>query len=113
MGVAVGIGVVGSDVSVGRGVSVGSGASALAVAKAACPVNATTVEMWLGGKGVGADSADCEQADKSVTMNAVIRILYFMMGWESTSRRIHSIELTISKILRDVLFTVRKWRCIY
>ena len=43
--VTVGSGVVGMGVSVGRDVSVGRGAIALAVAKAACPVNATTVEM--------------------------------------------------------------------
>jgi hypothetical protein len=70
-------------VSVGRGVSVGKGAIALAVAKAACPVNPTTVEMKLGGKGVGVDSKriDCEQADKSVRMDATIRILCFMGDW--------------------------------
>ena len=81
VGVTVGSGVVGMGVSVGVGVSVGSGANALAVAKAACPVNATTVEMWLGGKVWGTDTADCEQADKSVRMDATIRILYFMAGW--------------------------------
>ena len=43
--VAVGSGVVGNGVSVGNGVLVGMGAIALAVAKAACPVNTTTVEM--------------------------------------------------------------------
>ena len=83
--VAVGSGVSGMDVSVGggRGVLVGSGAEALAVAKIACPVNATTVEMELGGKGVGVDAerTDCEQADKSVRMDATIRILCFMVDW--------------------------------
>ena len=43
--VAVGSGVVGNGVSVGNGVLVGRGANALAVAKAACPVKTTTVEI--------------------------------------------------------------------
>jgi len=46
VGVAEGSGVVGTGVSVGTSVSVGGaevGTKALAVAKAACPVNATTV----------------------------------------------------------------------
>ena len=81
VGVAVGSGVVGTAVSVAVGVSVGRGANALAVAKAACPVNATTVEIWLGGRGVDTASIDCEQADKSAGRKAAIRILCFMVGW--------------------------------
>jgi hypothetical protein len=50
------------------------------VAKAACPVNATTVEMWLGGKGVEIGTADCEQPAKSVKMNTAISFLGFMLG---------------------------------
>ena len=45
VGVALGSGVVGRDVSVGTGVFVGRGAIALAVVNAAWPVNTTTVEM--------------------------------------------------------------------
>jgi ApbE superfamily uncharacterized protein (UPF0280 family) len=88
--VTVGSGVVGMSVSVGRGVSVGIGAKALAVAKAACPVNATTSEMVWVGKAVGVDAerADCEQAAKSVKTDATIKILYFMVDLESTSRKI-------------------------
>jgi len=91
---------VGMGVSVGRGVSVGKGANALAVAKAACPVNATTSEMFWVGKAVGADSANCEQAAKSVMMDATIRILYFMVVGINIPQDL--IELTISIILRDV-----------
>jgi hypothetical protein len=84
VGVVVGSGVVGRGVSVGSNVSVGRGANALAVAKAACPVNATTVEMWLDGKGVETGTADCEQADKRTKMAAKISILYFMVIWNQS-----------------------------
>jgi hypothetical protein len=95
VGVTVGSGVVGTDVSVGRNVSVGRGAKALAVAKAACPVKTTTVEMYSGGKDVGTGSANCEQAAKSVRMDAMIRILYFMGDWNQYPAG--SFEFTVRK----------------
>jgi ApbE superfamily uncharacterized protein (UPF0280 family) len=100
VGVNVGSGVVGTGVSVGRGVSVAVGANALAVAKTACPVNATTVEMWLGGKAVGVDTVCCEQAAKSVRRDAMIRNLCFIV--DGNQYPAGSIEFIISKILRDV-----------
>ena len=76
----VGNSVEGTGVFVGRDVSVGRTAwvSASEVAKMACPVSATTVGRELAGKGVGADSANCEQADKSPRKEASNRNLYFM-----------------------------------
>jgi len=46
------------------------------------------------------DSVNCEQADKSVRMDAAIRILYFMVVGINIPQDL--IELTISIILRDV-----------
>ena len=83
VGVALGNAVDGMGVSVGRDVLVDviAGVNASAVAKAACPVNATVVGRWSGGKGVGADSNDCEQADNSVRRKARRRIFFFMNDW--------------------------------
>ena len=80
VGVALGSAVDGIGVSVGRGVSVGNtfAVNELDVAKMACPVNATTVGRELAGKVAGAESADCEQADKSPRREAMMRILCFM-----------------------------------
>jgi len=113
VGVAVGCGVRATGGWVGRGVSVAVGTMALAVAKAACPVEAMTVEMWLGGRGValGSNHADCEQADKNSRAVAVIRIFGFMVVLNQYPAGFKRAALL--KTLRDDLITVRKFRCIF
>src|SRR5690606_31948446 len=61
-----------SNVDVGAGVSVGSAAcvNTAEVAKAACPVNATTVGRWSGGRGVGAGPVDWVQPANSPNREA-------------------------------------------
>jgi len=80
VGVALGADVDGINVSVGRGVSVGNAfaVNESDVANMAWPVKATTVERELAGEVAGADSADCEHADKSPRREAMMRILFFI-----------------------------------